>query len=92
MVNYFEEEFIQLSENIALMQSRKAISDSLKACSPLAAELFAIEMQAEGMESARREANSDGLLGKIWQVLKNDGFGKLVKKIITKVLNKLLNH
>lgn len=92
MVEYFEKEFFHLTKDEALAQKRRSISVALQACSPLAAELFTAEMQAQSFEEALQQNGGERLPDKIKRVLKTDGFLGLIRKILKKIIRKLLKR
>lgn len=62
MVRYFDKELERLTTDEHLKEKRAVMSQTLKACDPLAAELFILEMQQQSTEEAIQSAADKNLL------------------------------
>lgn len=91
MVAYFEEEFNRLTEDTAAVQQRKAMAETLHACSPLAAELFTTEMQAQSLEQALQQIGGERLQDKVRRVLREEGLLMVIKKTLRWIKNKFIH-
>lgn len=97
MVQYFEAEFNHLTDDPKLKENRNAMSTTLQTCSPLAAELYTMEMQMQAAESAcelavhESDCNNTSLLKKAKNVLYQDGLWGLTQKVLWWVKEKLLS-
>ena len=88
MVEYFQQEFQRLTTDEAAKQQRNQVSQALRLCSPLAAELGTLEMQLQCAEdnlygpSSGQYASGESLIAKTKRVLKQEGFGSFIKKTL----------
>lgn len=62
MVRFFDREFTRLTSDPLLKQKRAAMAQALKACEPLAAELYTMEMQQQSTEDACQAAATENVL------------------------------
>ena len=89
MVEYFESEFLRLTEDKGLETQRRTLSRMLQSLSPMAAELFTAEMQMQSTEDLHNQPKAETLPVKILRVLCSEGLLGLVKKVIIKVISRL---
>lgn len=89
MVAYFKEEFTRLIDEDSLKEKRIQLSRSLRNCEPLAAELYAMEMQMQNVEDALNGAYEAGIVTRIKRILKQEGIWGLAKKVLKKVVRSI---
>lgn len=90
MVEYFQQEFRRLTTEEAAKQQRRQVSRALALCSPLAAELAAVEMQMHvtDIDFGNRPKS---LTGRIKRVLQEEGFRGFVKKVLRRAKQRAKN-
>lgn len=97
MVSYFEREFCRLAEDSQAAEQRQHISEALNLCTPLAAEVFTLEMQLQKTEDDLVQHSSTTssfktILEKAKNELKERGFLSLLKKAVCFTRNKILKR
>ena len=92
MVAYFKEELNRVMEDEAMAAKRTEVSKALRACSPLAAELFTMEMQMHS-ELEKQYGDEDlSYFRKALRVLRRQGPVTLAKKVLRVLKRKLLHR
>lgn len=91
MVHYFEQEFEWLTLDETRRQKRAADSQTLCSCSPLAAELFAMEMQMQSMEEAVCGNSRESFADRIKRTLREEGISGFVRKSLHWIWHKAKN-
>lgn len=97
MVSYFEREFCRLAEDSQAAEQRQHISEALNLCTPLAAEVFTLEMQLQKTEDDLVQHSSTTssfktILEKAKNELKERGFLSLLKKAVCFTRNRILKR
>ena len=92
MVDYFKEELVQIMEDASMKEKRIQVSNALKLCSPLAADLFIMEMQMHCELEKQYEDENLTYVQKALRVLRKQGPVQLLKKVLRVLKRKLLHR
>ncbi len=90
MVEYFESEFDRLVKDVEAAKKRQAVTQALKLCSPMAADLFAVEMQHEAAEHAMCPPGAERIRDKIKRTLRDDGFLGVIRKALRFIYKRIM--
>lgn len=94
MVSYFETEFNRLTEDFQAAEQRQHISEVLNLCTPMAAEVFTLEMQLQKTEddlawcTSHRAESATSLWVKVRIELRERGLVSLLKKAVQYIRNR----
>ena len=94
MVSYFEREFCRLAEDSQAAEQRQHISEVLNLCTPMAAEVFTLEMQLQKTEddlawrTSHRAKSATSLWVKVRIELRERGLVSLLKKAVQYIRNR----
>lgn len=94
MVSYFETEFNRLTEDFQAAEQRQHISEVLNLCTPMAAEVFTLEMQLQKTEddlawrTSHRAKSAASLWVKVRIELRERGLVSLLKKAVQYIRNR----
>lgn len=92
MAAYFQQEFERLTADETRKQRRREAAQALRLCSPLAAELFAMEMQMQSAEEAACAAiPQESLRAKVKRTLREEGIAGFVRKSLRWIWHKTKN-
>ena len=91
MVVYFQQEFERLVSDETLRLQRTQIAHALRLCSPLAAELFAMEMQMQSTQEAVCINSAESFPSRMKRTLREEGVQGFIRKSLRWAWNRMSN-